>query len=139
MSPADRNSAVVSAPPEFSCAWSHGGVGAAWVRPVGELDLAMSPEFEEALTAAQAGAPLVILDLRGLTFLDTAGAHLIVEAGLRAALAGRRLVVVRGEAHVQRVFELTEMDEGLEMVDLPLALPTVVPTSPAAGAARPRH
>ncbi|MEJ7785962.1 MAG: STAS domain-containing protein [Solirubrobacteraceae bacterium] len=125
MSSTDRSSSLAPAAPDFSCAWSDGGVDAAWVRPVGELDLATSVEFEEALNAAQARARLVILDLRGLTFLDSRGAHLIVEAGLQAALVGRRLVVIRGEAHVQRVFELTGMDKGLEMVDRPVSLPTV--------------
>ena len=123
MSPADRSSVLASAPPVFSCAWSDGGVGAAWVRPVGDLDVATAPEFEEALNAAQARERLIVLDLGGLTFLDSRGAHLIVEASLRAALAGGRLVVIRGEAHVQRVFELTGMDEGLEMVDRSLSLP----------------
>lgn len=109
--------------PAFSWAWSNGGRGAAWVRPLGELDLATAPELDAALGAAGAHARLVILDLRGLEFIDSSGAHVIVEAILRAALAGRRLVVIRGIAQVQRVFEMTGADEGIEMFDLPVPSP----------------
>lgn len=111
--------------PAFSCAWSNGDTGAAWVRPLGELDLATTPELDAAVGAAQAHARLVILDLRGLEFIDSSAVHVIVEASLRAALAGRRLVVIRGIAPVQRVFELTGTDEGIEMFDLPLPSPAV--------------
>ncbi len=63
----------------------------------------------------------MILDLRGLTFIDVTGVHLIVEASLRAALFGGRLIVVRGPAQVQRLLERPGMGDGVEMVDFPLA------------------
>src|SRR5947209_8393137 len=43
-----------------------------WVLPVGDLDLAAAPELEETLSLAMASdAPAVVIDLRGLEFVDS--------------------------------------------------------------------
>lgn len=121
MSPADLRSAALinreQAP--FSCTQTNSGSGAAWVRPVGELDVAMIGELGDALEEAQAHARMVVLDLRGVTFADTTAAHLVVEASLRAALLGRRLITVRGTPDVERVFRMTDTADGIESFDLP--------------------
>ncbi len=109
----------------FSCAWSSGGMGAAWVTPVGELDVATGAQFDATLRTAQAGSPLVVLDLRGLTFLDSIGVHLIVDAANRARWAGRRLITVRGTATVQDVFTRTGTAEDVETFDLHTSGPGV--------------
>jgi anti-sigma B factor antagonist len=88
------------------------------LRLAGELDVATAPLAEDALRTAEAGAPLrLALDLGGLTFMDSTGLRLVMAADLRAKEAGRRLLVVRGPDAVQRVFQLTGVDERIELVD----------------------
>jgi anti-sigma B factor antagonist len=105
----------------FSCRSSDSGVGAAWVHVAGELDLATSPQLAAALREAQFGASTVVLDLRALSFIDSAGARVIAAAAARARPDGRRLMVVRGPPEVERLLTLTGTAGELETFDLPPA------------------
>ncbi len=92
--------------------------GATHVALRGELDLSSADRVERELERVESERPdLIVLDLRGLTFLDSTGLRLIVTADQRARQSGRRLAVVRGPATVQRVFSITKLDERLDMVD----------------------
>ena len=84
----------------------------------GELDLSTVAKVEEELRRAEAAKPpVLVMDLAGLTFLDSTGLRLIVTADQRARDQGRRLTVVKGSDTVQRVFSITRLDERLEMVE----------------------
>jgi anti-sigma B factor antagonist len=84
----------------------------------GELDLSTIEKVEQELTRVEAdGHELIVLDLSGLTFLDSTGLRTIVTADQRARRSGRRIVVLKGPATVHRVFTITRLDERLEMVD----------------------
>ncbi len=87
----------------------------------GELDLPATPQLEPELErlAEVPGIEAVVLDLRGLDFLDSSGLRLILVADRRLRDGDRRLVLVRGLQHVQRVFEITRMTERLEFIDAP--------------------
>ena len=88
----------------------------------GELDLEHAYSFDEELKRVEALEPdCICLDLRELTFLDSCGLARLVAARRRAMKAGRRLVLVRGPAAVQRVFQLTAVDEAFEIVTVPEA------------------
>jgi anti-sigma B factor antagonist len=95
--------------------------GVAVVAPTGELDLlgasVLEPELDRL--AAEPELASVVLDLRGLEFLDSSGLRLIVLAEMRAREAGRRFALVRGGDTVHRVFEITRMSDRLEFVDDP--------------------
>jgi anti-anti-sigma factor len=112
-------------PQSLVCSWEEWGTDAAWVQVAGELDLATAPALEQALRGAELRARLVALDLRELTFMDSGGAHVIVHAGIRAQHAGRRLVVLRGPAQVDRFLELSGASEVLEIVDVTGGEPAV--------------
>jgi anti-anti-sigma factor len=87
---------------------------------VGELDIASAPRFEEGLTAAEEDAPAVLLlDLRGVDFIDSTGLRAVIAADERARAAGRRFVIVSGTAAVERVFSVTQLDQRLDIVDDP--------------------
>ena len=58
-----------------------------------------------------------MLDLRELAFMDSTGLRVIVAADSRAREQARRLVIVRGTDTVQRIIEMTRLDERLEIVD----------------------
>lgn len=88
----------------------------------GELDISSAPQVEEALGRAEAEAPpLIMLDLRGLDFMDSTGLRTVVGADARAREGGRRLAVVRGPDAVHRIFSVTRLDERLEILDEPPA------------------
>ena len=69
----------------------------------------------------------VVLDLRELTFMSCAGMHAIVDDSRRARQTGGRLVLVRGDPGVYRLFAVTGSLDDVEIADLdrppPLARP----------------
>ena len=100
--------------------------GAAAVLMVsGELDLQTSPQLEERLTRAfDAGAELVILDMRQIEFMDSTGLRVVLSAHQRAHESGRRFALVRGADQVERVLTLTGVRDLLTVVDAPEELLT---------------
>ena len=86
----------------------------------GELDIATTPQVEEELRRIEAQhADVIVLDLRGLTFMDSTGLRLLVTADARARDAGHRLAIVRGPAAVHRVLEITGLHSRLDLVEDP--------------------
>jgi anti-sigma B factor antagonist len=84
----------------------------------GEFDLAALPEFDEALATIEAESPAVlVIDLNGLLFMDSSGLRALVTADERARAAGRRLAIVPGPPPVRRVFEITQLDGRLDLVE----------------------
>jgi anti-sigma B factor antagonist len=98
--------------------------GDALIALSGELDLSGAPALEDEIRrlAGAEGVQRVVLDLRGLEFLDSSGLRVVAMAERRLSGAGRNLVLVRGVETVQRVFEITRLDERLHFVDSPDAL-----------------
>jgi anti-anti-sigma factor len=111
--------------PAFECSWADDGLGAACVHLAGELDIATTPRFRSALEEAQLYARTVVLDLRGLAFLDSSGMHAMVAAGARARELSRRLIVLRGPPNVDRLFTLSGSVDDLELYDLAPGEPPV--------------
>jgi anti-sigma B factor antagonist len=124
------------ATPPFVCSWEIGGSEAAWVRVEGELDLATSPQFRQTLGEAQRAARVVVLDLRELSFIESSGVHVILDAAGDARRNGGQLMIVRGPARVDRLLTLTEVSKQVVIFDLapdePAALLHVVPPEVAA-------
>lgn len=86
----------------------------------GELDLASAPALEQELErAATSGADLVIVDLRELQFIDSTGLGLLIKAHRQAEAAGRKFAVVRGGRQVQRLLDVTGIEQRLTLVDSP--------------------
>jgi anti-sigma B factor antagonist len=74
----------------------------------GELDMATRPRVENALIRAEdSDAAVIELDLGGLTFMDSSGLHLVLNARRRADEKGHKLVLLEGPEAVQQIFELT--------------------------------
>jgi anti-anti-sigma factor len=113
-----QTSRPASPPPPFECSWQAGGFGAAWVHVAGEVDIATSPQLLQALGEAQRDARLVVLDVREVTFIDSAGVHAILAAAATARREGHRLMLVRGHAHVDRVLALTGASAQISTFDL---------------------
>jgi anti-sigma B factor antagonist len=94
--------------------------GEVLVELIGELDLATSPLLERALedVAASAGGRVVV-DLRGLTFMDSTGLRVLMRWDLAGREAGLERVFIAGPDAVQRVFEATRLLERVTFVDPP--------------------
>jgi anti-anti-sigma factor len=96
----------------------HEHAGLTHVVLTGELDLSTAKQIDEELGRIESERPdTVVIDLSGLTFLDSSGLRAIVGADQRARRENRRVVVIRGPDAVQRVFSITHLDEQLELVD----------------------
>jgi anti-sigma B factor antagonist len=74
----------------------------------GELDVGAAPQLTAVLDdLLEVGCGRIVVDLRNVTFLDSAGVHALVSGHRSAERRGGALSLVRGPHHVQRVFELT--------------------------------
>ncbi len=108
--------------PAFSARVQRHG-GAAVVTVSGELDLAVVDDLRAALARPEAQAETLILDLRGVTFIDSSGLSVIVASHQRMRTAhGRFAVVVARPSAVQRLFELCGLTETLTITDDPDSL-----------------
>ena len=88
----------------------------AYVQPVGELDIVTAPQVDAMVSQLHGdGFDELVLDLRGVTFMDLTGVHLV----LRWLSACPSLRIVAGGANVQRVFVLTRTDGMLSLVERP--------------------
>ena len=85
------------------------------VAPSGEIDLATIDALQAEVDAAASEASPVVLDLRAVTFIDSAGLRLV----LHNSRAIADFTVVRGPREVQRVFDLVGLDGRLTMLDRP--------------------
>jgi anti-anti-sigma factor len=75
------------------------------ITPRGELDIATQRELR-AVLERHAGAPRLTLDLGELRFIDTSGLRLVLETAEQARRTERHFVVLRGNAAVQRLFDV---------------------------------
>jgi anti-sigma B factor antagonist len=78
------------------------------VCPRGEVDLATTGTIREKFEEMSAlGFRRVVLDLRGVTFLDSTGLRLALELWESSRTAAWEFAVIEGPVAVQRIFELT--------------------------------
>jgi len=81
------------------------------IRPFGELDLANAGELQRELERVEASdAESIVVDLSGLTFMDSTGVQVLFCAHARSRADSDRLVLLRGSPAVQRVLALTGVD-----------------------------
>lgn len=97
----------------------------------GELDLATAPQVAEVLDGLApdaGGVRHIVLDLRGLTFMDASGLHALVRQNNHARQNRHNLAVVRGREAIDRRLTLTAADEILVLVDDPADLAPPCPS-----------
>jgi anti-sigma B factor antagonist len=90
----------------------------ALVRPIGELDLATA----EGVGARVAGLldrkfAEVVIDLRGVTFLDSTGLRMLVTTHNRARESGARTWVILARPEIRELLEMTGVLEYLEIAE----------------------
>ena len=96
--------------------------GVRLLRLTGELDMAGVDQLERLLSPDQTpeGATFVI-DMRGLSFIDSSGLRALIMADERVRDEGGRFIVVRGPDRVNEILEMTGVAQRIELVDEPPA------------------
>ncbi len=84
--------------------------GSAVVFVHGEIDLSSASAIRHALSAAQQGCPDVIVDLSGVTFMDSTGINALLRAHSEAPPGGS-LRVVGAISAVRRVFDIAGVSQ----------------------------
>lgn len=82
----------------------------------GELDMETGPRAEEELRRAENDKPpVLVLDLQGVTFFDSTGLQLVLDADVRAREEGRTFIVSPGDGEPRRILELAEVIDRLNL------------------------
>jgi anti-anti-sigma factor len=82
----------------------------------GELDLACSAQLAEAITEHAHPGSAIVLDLRELTFMDSTGLSVVINADNAARAEGWELAIIEGDGPVRRLFDLTDTRSLLRFV-----------------------
>ena len=105
--------------------------GTAVVSLQGELDISEVGDVEKHLKAVENRRPdLLVLDLRGLNFMDSSGLRVVLEADLRSRRDARRFALIPGPEPVHRVFLIALLDKRLEFIEDLSVLEGVVEDGP---------
>jgi anti-sigma B factor antagonist len=105
-------------PPPFRCDLEDAGDGHARLRPAGELDVATVGRLETCIREAhEAGFRRLVVDLRGLDFMDSTGLTLLTRWTLESRRDGFEFGVVPGGERIQRLFELSGLSPHFTFVD----------------------
>lgn len=89
---------------------------------VGMVDLVgdVTPAVEDALMAAYRDvedARSVILNFEGLEYMNSGGIGLLVTLLVRSQRSGQRLLAYGLSDHYRQIFELTRLDDAIELHD----------------------
>ena len=86
---------------------------------IGELDLSTADAFDRCLWEAQTHSRRVVLDLRGLVFIDSAGLRSVLAARLRAINWHHRLDVLCATGQVRRMLSISGFDQLIKVIEPP--------------------
>jgi anti-sigma B factor antagonist len=81
----------------------------------GELDVETEPALRRPLLEAVSASDQVVLDLNGLTFMDSHGMRLMLTAVRESGRRAGRFVIACSNPTILRLFTLTGMDRTLEI------------------------
>ncbi len=84
----------------------------------GEVDLYTAPRFKDDLVALIEGAAVdVVIDLSGVTFIDSTALGVIISGVKRLHERDGRLLIVAGSRPVVRILNITGLDKVLTIFD----------------------
>ena len=90
--------------------------GASLIRAVGDIDLSTTPQLRQAVEAVISGLPkddhlrYMVLDIREVPFIDSAGLALLVEIRKRFHGTCRLAVLIAASTQPERVLRLGRFD-----------------------------
>lgn len=90
----------------------------ALVTVAGEVDLETAAQLgDHALAAVRDVSPHLVLDLSGVTFMDSTGLKVLLSIQRRAEVAQGSLAVVGTTRSVRRILTLTGLDQTFALYD----------------------
>jgi len=87
------------------------------VRAIGEVELSSAGALRRELDAARAEGMTVLLDLSGVTFMDSTGLRVLLEASQSSVLSDWAFFVVRPSKATQRLIQLSGTADMLTLAD----------------------
>jgi anti-sigma B factor antagonist len=81
----------------------------------GELDLATAPELEAVILRICGDGKAVVLDLRGLTSMDSSGLRLMLLARSLCRECGSELSVIPGKQNIHHLLEISGTAERIPL------------------------
>lgn len=82
----------------------------------GELDISSAASVESRLLELEERNPeRLVLDLRRVSFIDSTGLSMIINADGRARKGGRRLTIVSGDGVPRRILRTVGLEERLDV------------------------
>lgn len=82
----------------------------------GEIDANSAPSLAAAL-AAMPDVPQVVADFAGVTFMDSSGLRVLVDAATQAAGAGKKFAIANPQAAIKRVVEISGLSGHIHFLD----------------------
>lgn len=86
--------------------------GSSIVAIAGELDLSTIPRMQGALLEQISQRPAVLIDLSGLSFIDSSGIGILIQA-VRGANGTPVHILIASDSHVDRVFSIAGVSDAL--------------------------
>jgi anti-sigma B factor antagonist len=82
----------------------------------GELDISSAASVESRLMELETRSPQELyLDLRKVSFIDSTGLSMIINADGRARKDGRRLIIVSGDGVPRRILRTVGLEDRLDV------------------------
>jgi anti-sigma B factor antagonist len=108
----------MSSPQDISVETEHTDDGGTRITVRGELDFSVAARLEESILEARNGGEPIVLDLSGVTFLDSSALRALVSAGVALKDSGVRLQVGPRSEAVSRILEITGLDDAADAFDV---------------------
>jgi anti-anti-sigma factor len=96
--------------------------GVAFLSLFGALDMFAANTCEKEIRTAELRARRVVLDLRGLSSIESSGVAVIAKAKTRSHVDGWKLFIVRGAPTVNQMLSRSPMTRRLRTVKTPAGL-----------------
>lgn len=97
--------------PQFRVEYETPSDGVGVVTLEGEIDIYSAPQFKEVLVnGIEGGARRVIVDLTGVTFIDSTALGVLVSGAKRVRPHNGSLDIVCTDENIIRIFEITGLD-----------------------------
>jgi anti-sigma B factor antagonist len=87
------------------------------ITAVGELDMSSAPALRHEIEAARDEAVTTLLDMAEVTFIDSTGLHLLLDASRSAGRDDWSFFIVRHSTAVQRLIDVTRTSDLLALVE----------------------
>jgi anti-sigma B factor antagonist len=83
----------------------------------GEVDMGAAPAFEKRLVDVLAGDDPVLLDLTGVTYMDSTAIGVLISTRKRSGLNRTRFALVVGPGDIRRMIEYTGLENAFPVAE----------------------